>query len=128
MFFNQYLLLLTIAPFLLVPIEIVFPYPFLIETLVKLIAVLGLLKSKDKKISLPILGGFLFASTETVLYTNNIIAVGKPYVFIQRLFLTGGMHILTIMLIYLGFKKNKIWGILGLILAIGIHYFYNKFV
>lgn len=128
MFFNQYLLLLAIAPFLLIPIEMIFPYPFLIEEIVKLIAVLGLLRGKDKKIILPILGGFLFTLTETVLYTDNIIAVGKPYIFIERIFLTGGMHILTIMLIYLGFKKNKIWGILGLILAIGIHYFYNKFI
>jgi len=126
MFFNQYLIFLAIAPFLLIPIEILFPYPFLVEELIKLIAVLGLLK--NKKISLPILGGFLFASTETILYTGNIIVVGKPYLFIERFFLTGGMHVVTIMLIYLGFKKNKIWGILGLILAIGIHYFYNKFI
>lgn len=128
MFFNQYLVLLAIAPFLLIPVEIIFPYPFLIEELVKLIAVLGLLKNKNKKISLPILGGFLFASTETILYAGNIIVVGKPYIFIERLFLTGGMHILTIILLYFGFKKNKIWGILGLVLAILVHYFYNKFV
>ena len=117
--------MLTIVPFLLIPIESIFPYPFLIEEIIKLIIILGLPAKYKKNILIPIIGGFLFAFTETILYINNIQLSGQPNLILKRLLITGGMHSLTMVLMYLGFSKNIKWGIVCFLLAIVIHYLYN---
>lgn len=127
MFFHEFFILLTIVPILLIPIEAVLPYPYIVEEIIKFIVILSFFKIIKKNLSAPILGGFLFAFTETILYILNIISRGQPYLIFQRLLFTGIMHISTMVLIYLGIKKSLKIGFLALVLSIAIHYLFNTY-
>jgi hypothetical protein len=74
-----------------------------------------------------VLVGFLFNLTETFLYMPSIINSGKISVLWGRLFYTGSMHGVTCILMYLGIKKNKYFGLIALILAAVFHFGFNKF-
>lgn len=123
----QVLFFSIILPLVLIPIEHFLPYPYFIEEIFKFFILINLFLSKKTKIIYPILIGFLFNLTETILYIPNLIRIGNPNLLITRLFFTGSMHILTTVLMYLGLKKNKYIGILNLVISITIHYFFNYF-
>lgn len=120
-------LLAAIAPFFLWPVELIFPYPHLVEELIKTLLVVPLLDQRRK--SAPIktlfLLGFLFAFSESVLYLFNI---GSLDVFFQRLLITVPLHIITFLLIFLPTLKNKKLLPLGTILAILVHYLCNFYI
>ncbi len=108
-------LLALAAPFVLWPIELLLPYPYVIEELVK--AGLVWLNPKFKS-ALAI--GLTFASSETVLYIFNL----NPY----RLIATSALHVTTTLVIYYAVHTNKKLISLGIILAGLIHFFYNRWI
>ena len=125
--FYNFFILSILAPLVLIPVETILPYPYIVEEIVKFMIVVGFSKSNKEHIFAPILGGFLFSLTETFLYIPNIMAIGQPHIIFERIFITGGMHVATILLMYLGLRKKTVIGIAALILSIMIHYFFNKY-
>ncbi|PIP74747.1 MAG: hypothetical protein CO135_02790 [Candidatus Levybacteria bacterium CG_4_9_14_3_um_filter_35_16] len=120
----------SMAPFLIWPAELVFPYPYIVEELVKGLLVFFILKSPNDttRIRLAVLVGLLFAFSESVLYMSNILLVGTLWTFIERLLLTVPLHVATTLLIlFSGMKKQKFLP-LGLIAGMILHYFFNLFV
>ncbi len=121
----------AIAPFIVWPIEIFFPYPHIVEELAKALLIFFLLlrpSSNTKKISGVFLIGFIFAFSETVLYLFNILPLGNPQILLLRFLLTIPMHILTSYVILISAMIDKRLIFLGIILAAFIHYFFNIYV
>ena len=102
-------LLAAIAPLLIWPIELLFPYPHLIEELVKTLLIVPLLDDlkKSAQVKMIILLGFLFALSESVLYLFNISVMGNLKIFFSRLLITIPLHTITLFLIFLPTMKNK---------------------
>ncbi len=124
---QELLIIALISPLILIPIEGIFPHPFIVEELFKYILLLGINKKKQRRLIESVLVGFLFNLTETFLYIPSIINSGKISVLWGRLFYTGLMHGITCALMYLGIKKNKYFGLIALILAMLLHFGFNKF-
>lgn len=120
----------SIAPFLIWPIELIFPYPYIVEELAKGIFVFFILKSSGNKtrIRLAILAGLFFAFSESVLYMSNILLVGTVWTFIERLLLTIPLHIITTLLILFSSMRKKGFLGLGIVAAMLLHYLFNLFV
>ena len=127
MLVQELLIVALISPLLLMPIEGVLPYPFIIEELFKYILLLGINRNKQRHLVESVLVGLLFNLTETFLYIPSIINSGKISVLWGRLFYTGLMHGITCALMYFGIKKNKYFGLIALILAMLLHFGFNKF-
>ena len=124
-------LLGAILPFILWPIELILPYPYLVEEIAKVILVFLIIrttsKSKDR-IQLVLFAGLLFSISESVMYLFNIYQIGSIETLFLRLILTIPLHVGT-MLIFLFFGiKRKELTFLGLLLAIPIHYYFNILV
>ena len=119
-------LIAAIAPFILWPIEIFFPYPHIVEELVKALLIFYLLKlsNNSQKIYGTILVGFFFALSENVLYMIN----GNPQTLILRFVIKMQMHIITSLVILAGALIDKRLIFLGIILAGFIHYLFNIYV
>lgn len=108
-------LLALAAPFVLWPIELLLPYPYVIEELVK--AGLVWLNPKFRP---AVAIGLAFAFSETVLYIFNL----NPY----RLLLTILLHTTTTLIIY-GFTTiDKKLIVVGTLLAMGLHFGYNAWI
>lgn len=126
------LLLALASPLLLLPVEKILPYPHFIEEVIKLVIVGVIIKTeKQTKRNLwfwIFMVGFLFAISESILYLVNIFALGDLMAFPKRLVLTGGLHIGTVMLMYLLGRKKYAGLFVGFIIAIAIHYFFNIWV
>lgn len=115
------------APFLLWPVEIILPYPYIVEEVGKLLLVLLVVRSspKSQQLWLILIAGLLFAFSETVFYLFNIFLVGNLGTIGHRLILTIPLHTLTILLIW-SFAKRREWLIIpGTALAVGLHYIFN---
>ena len=116
-------------PFLLWPIEILLPYPYVVEEIAKAILIFFVLKLPgSQRIIMTFLVGFLFAFSENVLYLFNIYALGNIGTLVLRFALTTPMHILTsfVILGFGAFDKRLI--VAGLVLASLIHFFFNRLV
>jgi hypothetical protein len=110
------------GPFLVWPVEYLFPYPFVIEEIFKLIVV-QITRGGVKSYAL---GGVMFALTETILYTINVNTIGSVgYMFI-RFGLTSLLHGVTFVIIYY-FARRKLAPI-GLTGAMVIHFLYNSLI
>lgn len=121
----------AILPFILWPVEILFPYPHIAEELGKALLIFFLLKSgvgARQKIFGAVLVGFLFAFSENVLYMLNIFSGASPQDLLLRFVITLPMHILTSVVIMSVSLINKRLIFVGIILAGAIHYFFNHFV
>jgi RsiW-degrading membrane proteinase PrsW (M82 family) len=119
-----------IAPFVVWPIELILPYPHVIEELAKAVLVFTLLDLPDRleKIKLAVLIGVLFAFSESVLYLFNIQLVGNVQTYFVRLLVTIPLHVITTLIILLPSLKNKKLIIVGVILASLVHYFFNLYI
>ncbi len=120
----------SMAPFLIWPLELIFPYPHIIEDLVKGLLVLFILKSSSNatRIRLAILAGLLFSFSESVLYMSNILLVGTLWTFVERLLLTVPLHtVTTLLILFFGMRKKELLP-LGVVAAMLLHYFFNLFV
>jgi len=123
--------LLSLAgPLFLIPVENIFPYPWLVEELFKLIIVWLILKSKPGRnyLLLAIFAGLLFAFSETVFYLVNIFALGNLGLVPKRLVLTSFLHSGTILLMAVFGKKGSWRWIIGFLGAVLIHGIYNLLV
>lgn len=123
----------AILPFIVWVIEQVLPYPYIIEELAKLFLVLMLRSdnwrsSYSNQLKIIILSGTLFALSETVLYLFNIYLVGEFRQLVLRLLLTTSLHVLTLLIIFVSFKKDVRIGVVGVLAAICIHYAFNQLI
>jgi len=119
-----------IAPFVVWPIELILPYPHIIEEFAKAVLVFTLLDLPDRleKIKLAILIGVLFAFSESVLYLFNIQLVGNIQTYFVRLLVTTPLHIITTLIILLPALKNKKLIIVGVVFASLVHYLFNLYI
>ena len=112
-----------IGPFLLWPIEYIFPYPHFVEEFFK--ALLVLFTGKQKPFTY-VFAGIVFAFSETVLYSTNINLFGNIGLFFTRFLLTSALHASTLMIIYYFGKSDKKFVWIGFIIAASVHYLYNS--
>jgi hypothetical protein len=119
-------LIALIGPFLLWPIEIFLPYPFIFEELLKLILVLCIISIEPlrSRLGAGIGLGLLFTASETILYTMNALS-GSPSYLLERFVVTGLLHSATIVCIILGLRRGRVGMVIGVLLSMGIHYAYN---
>src|SRR4030042_4206450 len=118
--------LTLIAPLLLIPIEKIFPYPYIIEEMAKAAFVLFIVRLPVKtfQIKLAVFIGFLFAFSENFFYLPNFIENGNLSLFFQRFALAGSLHILTILIILIPSQKRRYLIFPATIFAMVAHYFY----
>jgi len=120
-------LIAAIAPFIIWPIELLLPYPYIIEEIAKGFLVFFAIDCAKRNIQVKIVlaAALLFTLSETVLYTLNIALVGDFSTLLTRFILTTLLHSLTMLIILISGFKTK-WLIpVGVLAAMLIHYFYN---
>ncbi len=115
------------TPLVLIPVEQLLPYPYLLEEAVKAFLILFVTGNKNNHSPLKttILIGLLFALSESFFYLMNTILLGNMKFFLQRLLITTPLHIFTCLLIFLPTLKSKKLLPLGLVGAITAHYLFN---
>ena len=119
----------VIFPFILWPVEILLPYPYIFEEIAMMLLLIPVLKENRKhQIKTAVIIGVLFSVSEAVLYLFNIYLVGDIRTFFIRILLTTSLHVLTPIIILLPTFISKKLIIVGLILAIAVHYFFNLFI
>jgi RsiW-degrading membrane proteinase PrsW (M82 family) len=119
------------TPYLLWPVELFLPYPYIVEEIAKAILVLILLRIEDDRktqiyVALGI--GACFAFTESVFYIFNISLVGSIYTYFLRLLLTIPLHSITTLIIFLVTTMNqdkKRYLVTGVFIAGVIHFLFN---
>lgn len=122
-------LVAAIVPFIIWPIELLLPYPYIIEEVAKAFLVLMLGPApKSSRLALTLSSAALFTFSETVLYSLNIALMGDITTMLTRLALTFALHSITmiIMLYFLGKRIQFI--LLGIPGAVIIHYAYNVII
>lgn len=119
-----------VAPLIIMPLEKIFPYPFIVEEIVKVIFVMFIISLNNKlsQLKLAIIVALLFATSENIFYLSNFITDDIVYSFLQRFILTTTLHVLTMMIILFSGQKNKRYLILGLFIAILFHCLYNHLI
>lgn len=120
-------LIAAIAPFIIWPIELLLPYPYIIEEIAKGFLVFFALDCVNRSLQVKIVlaAALLFTLSETVLYILNISLVGNLSTLLTRFILTAILHSLTMLIILIFAFKNKWLTPLGVAAAMSIHYFYN---
>ncbi len=117
------------APILLLPLEKLLPYPYLIEELTKYFLVNLIIKDKSIKSHSTwiyiLSAGLLFTFTESILYFFNVMSLGRYWDFPARLILTGTLHVGTMLIIFWGIKRGKFLAATSILAAVTIHYFFN---
>ena len=118
------------APYLIWPIEIYLGVGVWLEEFVKLGFAWQIKKEvndKAKSLQLFILLTGLFAFSESALYLYNLNLLNKSLMdFLLRLMTTIPMHIFTGLVIYYFYNKNRrLCLIIGMFLAILLHYLFN---
>jgi hypothetical protein len=107
-------------------------YPEIVEEAIKAIAVFFLIlritSSIEQKVFLAIFFGLLLGFSESFFYLSNILASNQETIFIQRLFLTVPMHILTLLIMTFLGAVNKKLVLVGLVVSIAIHWLFNFFI
>jgi hypothetical protein len=106
-------------------LEKLLPFPYLLEEILKFSLVFFILKEEKRKVLYALLGGILFALSETFFYFATMSSILDPKNIAQRLVLTTTLHCLTFCLMAYFYSKNKNLIFLGLFVSILIHYFYN---
>ena len=121
-------ILALIAPIVLFPLEKVLPYPHILEELTKAFLVFLILAIPGKffQIKLAVFIGFFFAFSENFFYLSSFIETENLTSFIQRFFLTGFFHILTMLIILISAQKYRYLIFPALLLAMLLHYTYNQ--
>ena len=121
-------LVAAVAPFFIWPLEMLLPYPAVIEETAKLLMVRLVNRDvpKEQQLSLVLGIGILFGGSETLLYLFNAMLLGNLTVIVWRVLLTIPMHLVTTLVIFWGFRKHLWW--LGWIVAMLIHGGFNYLV
>jgi hypothetical protein len=115
--------------FLLWPVEMVVPLPFMVEELFKgWLVWKGTAGGKFPQLQIVLLSGAMFALSELMLYVINAILVADLSALLYRLVLTVPMHVLTVIWLYWTLRRHKILFGVGLIVAMLMHWGFNQFV
>lgn len=116
-----------VFPLLLLPVEKVLPYPYILEELSKAILIILILRipSKNFQIKLAVFSAFLFAFSENFFYLATFIENGNLNLFLQRFILTSILHIITALIILLLSQKNSRLFFPAVFIAMLFHFFYN---
>lgn len=120
-------LIAAIAPFIIWPIELFLPYPYIIEEIAKGILVLFVidLSNRASLLKLVLASAVTFTLSETVLYSLNIAQVGDLSTLPTRFILTALLHSLTMLIILISSFKTKWFMPIGVAVAMIIHYLFN---
>lgn len=128
---TEFLLIISlIAPPILYFIEKILPYPYLLEELLKYFLVRSLFRcpySSFSPLKTVVALALVFSFSENILYLPEIISSGKFYLFYFRLLFDGFLHLATFLLLFFGQTKNRLLGIMSLVIAIIVHYLFNLF-
>lgn len=121
-------LIAAITPFVVWPIELFLPYPYIIEEVVKASLVLFVINLPDKSVQLKLVlaSAVTFTLSETVLYSLNIAQVGDLSTLLTRFTLTAILHSLTMLIILISSFKSKWFILVGVMVAMLIHYLFNQ--
>ena len=121
-------ILAFIAPLILIPLEKILPYPHVVEEVAKAILIILILQLSSQKLQFKtsVLFGLIFATSENMFYLANFITNNLTEIFLQRVLLTTTLHVLTTIIIFLPSQKRKILIIPATVLAMFIHFLYNK--
>lgn len=118
----------AILPFLVWPLELVLPYPYLVEEVAKLLVVCCLISTvsnKPQRIYIAIACGVMFSISELVFYLMNIALVGGISTIFGRFLVTAPMHTLTFVILTLGLNNGRYWLSVALLVSICVHYLFN---
>lgn len=124
-------LLALVSPLFLWPVELLLPFPYILEEIVKALLIYPIAHSDLKytdKVKVTIILAVLFSLTESVMYLTNIFQAGTISTFILRLFVTTTLHVATSLIILVPSIRTKYGIILGLLGAIVIHYLFNEVI
>jgi len=111
-------------PWILIPVEVVLPWPYILEETAKILLVLQLYRSG---LLSPLSAGGIglaFGLSEMFLYGMNASEYGNFGVLIQRLMVTVPMHTATPVIFSYFLKKG--WWPLGLLAAVVVHWGFNR--
>ena len=117
-------LICLFAPLPLWLVEVILPFPYIIEELFKFIIVK---KINSTSFWAPLLLGLLFSISESVLYLTNFFQLGDFSLLPLRILLTTTLHCGLFLLQY-SFRSHRYFSWLSLFLAILIHLLYNYLV
>lgn len=118
------------APLLLWPIELLLPYPYLLEEFAKGLLIYSLPPSSSlpRRLLLAAAIGTAFSLSESLLYLFNLIAIGSPSLFLLRLTLTLPLHVSTTLILALVSFRRPRFTFLGLPPAILLHFLFNRYL
>jgi hypothetical protein len=116
-----------VMPLLLLPLETLFPFPYIFEEIAKAVLVLLIINQSrtSRQIILLVLSGFFFSLSEGVLFLGHAFSRGNPTLFFPTFFSILVVHSLTLSVIYFPTHIKREFIFLGLIAAILIHYHFN---
>lgn len=121
-----------ILPFVIWPIEIFLPYPYLIEEIAKgilIFSVLKEIKNPVEGVRISLILGMLFALSESVLYIFNIQLVGDLSTFLLRLAVTIPFHAFTSVVIFIfAYSKKITLALFGITIAVVLHFLFNSLI
>ena len=114
-----------VLPLVALFIERLIPAGYFIEELLKAILVYLIPEDSDHKILIGLLVGFLFALTETFIYSTSIFLTGGAKLFATRLLVTALLHTSTTLIMTISRLKTKKFLPLGFLIGVIIHFIYN---
>ncbi|MBP9817236.1 hypothetical protein KBC75_00580 [Candidatus Shapirobacteria bacterium] len=119
------LILALASPLLLWPVESIIPLPAIIEELYK-----GVIswKLRQEKIGWTIIAGIVLATSETVFYLVNFLALGNFENLPKRLLVTTVLHTSTMVISGMGARSNKFGWTISLLISMAVHSLFNLFV
>jgi hypothetical protein len=122
--------LALISPLLLIPLEKLIPYPYIVEELVKGVFVLLILclPSKNFQIKLAVFIAFLFSFSENFFYLSNFIIDRNISSFFERFIFASLLHAITILIILLPSQKNSRLFFPAIFIAMLFHFLYNYMI
>jgi hypothetical protein len=120
--------LALVVPLILIPIEKLLPYPYVIEELAKLGLTLLIIQLSQKRLQLglALASGILFAISESIFYLGSAFTGGYPGLFIKKLSLTSLFHTSTFLLFLVFAWKSKKLFPFSFVLACLWHFFFNQ--
>lgn len=118
------------VPFILFAGYLWLPDTILMEDLAKFGLMVWLFKARGilKKEYIAALSGLMFGLSETALYMLDLSQLSSLRPLVLRLVMTTPMHVVTMVLMYVGLKMGGIKVFLMFLVAIGIHLCFNLFL
>lgn len=116
-------ILSLVGPFILLLVEKLLPYPFVIEEIYKFLLIAN---NKQLKTINVLLAGVLFSLSEAIFYFMNPIYQNNLGKILTRLIAVTPMHLTTMLVMFYFMRKNKTtYKYIGLLPAILIHLSFN---